>query len=449
MQVRRGQLTVWPAAEDEVSQQVDSTGEQNNMGRRRGFFAEMQHQAAVAERDRQRREAAAHRAHAQAVRRSEQARAKMERDRAAAARADAKERTRLEKEAARAHHEARVAEVDAMNAQLEALRSDVDDVLNWTLSIDDHVDLEALRAVAAHPNFTSPHTAPTRKPAPVPRLTEPVLDSPAAPTGLSALFGKKKHAAAVAAAEASHQAAHLYWQGEMAKIPAREAAAAREYERLESARLAALAADEAAYAAECQERQSEVDGANIQLDMLIAQHQMGEQTAVEEYFSIVFGNSVYPDGIEVAVDQTYDQMAKELRVELVLPHPQDLPTVKTYRYVKAKDEIAETGLSAKDQKDRYNAFVGNVALRSLHEVWESDRLGHVATISLTAGVEHVDPATGRDTFTPLLSVAAPREEFESFDLSKVDSAETLKLLKAVVSKNAYALNPIVDAGGVR
>jgi restriction system protein len=64
-------------------------------------------------------------------------------------------------------------------------------------------------------------------------------------------------------------------------------------------------------------------------------------------------------------------------------------------------------------------------------------------------VSHVDPATGKDTATPLIAVAVDRATFEEIDLRRVAPAETLRHLGAVVSKNSHALTPIKLAAGVR
>lgn len=77
-----------------------------------------------------------------------------------------------------------------------------------------------------------------------------------------------------------------------------------------------------------------------------------------------------------------------------------------------------------------------------------DRAGHVATISLTAFVEHADPATGRDVRTPLL-VAVARERFTAINLGKVEPAETLRHLNAVISKDPWRLVAIDTGRGVR
>lgn len=419
------------------------------MAKRRGFFAELQHQAAVADRDRQRVHAAAVREAQRRQREAERARAAAERAHQVAKRADVKAKAAAEREAKRLHVTAQEAQVEAMNAELESRLVDIDSVLSWTLDIDDHVDLEDLRQVAQHPPFSSPHQAPIPPPRPISAPPEPTFVEPSAPTGIGAVFGKKRHAQAVERTRAAFAQHHRAWQAEAAAVPMRQLEQVTKYQAVESERLAKLAADEAAYEAECQRRQSEVDQPNAQLDSLIARLQAGEKQAVEEYFGIVFGNSVYPDAINLEVEHSYKPVEKELKVGLGLPKPSDISGVRAYRYVKARDEITETVQSAKEQRDRYANLVHSIVLRTLHEVWESDRLGHVDTISLTAGVEHIDPATGRPTITPLAAVAAHRDDFESIDLAHVTPVETLKYLKAVISKNPHAMVPIDLPDGVR
>jgi restriction system protein len=418
------------------------------MARRRGFFAELQYQAALAEREKQRQQVAALRESAKQAREAERRRLAAHRARETAARADAKARAAAEREAKRLHLEAQESEVEARNSQLTSLLNDIDTVLSWTLGFDDHVDLEKLRREAEHPEFSSPHEKPIPAPAPITAPPEPTFTEPPAPSGL-VLFGKKKHAAAVAEARAVFETKHAKWQAQAAEVPMKQLAAMQAHQAAEAERQAKLAADRATYDAQCQERQAAVDAQNAQLDQLIAKHAAGDQTGVEEYFAIVFSNSVYPDGVEVEVDHSFHPEEKELEVTLTVPDPASFPTVRAYKYVKAKDEITETSQTQKEQRDRYNAFVHGVVLRTLHEVWESDRLGHVATIALTASTTHIDPATGQPVSTPLIAVAADRATFDGIDLAQVTPQETLKHLKAVVSKNPHGLVAIELNRGVR
>ena len=116
--------------------------------------------------------------------------------------------------------------------------------------------------------------------------------------------------------------------------------------------------------------------------------------------------------------------------------------------MKASDEIAATPLPQREQKERYAGAVHNVALRSLHEIFEADRRGLINTISLEVGTDTTDRATGKDVYVPLVAVAAERNTFVEFDLAAVVPTATLKHLGAAVSKDPYALVP-ADTTGVR
>jgi restriction system protein len=89
-----------------------------------------------------------------------------------------------------------------------------------------------------------------------------------------------------------------------------------------------------------------------------------------------------------------------------------------------------------------------VTLRSIHEVFESDRRALIKTISLELGTETVDPATGRPTSVSFVVVGAAREAFLKLNLSAVVPALTLDRLGAAVSRNPYGLLA-VEASGVR
>lgn len=123
--------------------------------------------------------------------------------------------------------------------------------------------------------------------------------------------------------------------------------------------------------------------------------------------------------------------------------------VKEYKYVKAKDEISSTALPVKAQKDRYAGAVTQVALRTLHEIFEADRGGKIYSIALMVGTEALSPATGLRETVPLVLVAADRQTFTRFDLSNVVPQATLEHLGAAVSKSPFDLVPADTSRGVR
>ncbi|MGJ9403558.1 hypothetical protein [Arthrobacter sp. KK5.5] len=403
----------------------------------------MQHQNRLAEQ----RQRAAARERAAAVRRSEQAHRAEERAMLAAGRASEADRKRLEKEAAAAHVASRQAEVEELNAELAATFDSVDTLLEATLDVDDYVDLKDLRRTVEHPPFPrgdlrNPVPAPTLIPDPLP----PVLQPPAPPTGI---FGrKKKLAEAQAQSEAEYEQAHAAWDHEMQQLPGRRQQLADQHDAQERARQQALKVEVDRYKEECAQRERETSEHNASLEQFMANLSYGAVDAVQEYIGIVLANSVYPDGFTVEHEAQFDPENAELSLRVLIPGPDTIPAIKSYRYVKASDEITPVSLSQKDAKDRYAGVVHQVALRTLHEVFESDRRGLVQSIALEVGTETVNPATGRETYIPLAAVGAPRDTFSELDLSAVVPAATLEHLGASVSKNPLGLVP-ANSTGVR
>ncbi|MCU1400349.1 MAG: hypothetical protein JWN62_3458 [Acidimicrobiales bacterium] len=422
------------------------------MTNKRGFFAELQHQGQVAQKRQQQQSSAAFKAHAAAVKRAELAQKQSERAAAQFARSSVAEQKAAEKEARRLHEEAMLADVEQRNAELASDYEEIDGMLATALEVDDYVDLNELRNIAEHPPFGRPDLElPMPRTAPPAAPVEPQYVAPEGePKGLGGVFGgKKKYAEAVAQAQSAFAVLHQRWQQETALHPANLQRYEAEYQQSEAARIERLAAARAEYDRECAERESAVQQSNAQLDTLIANLAYDVEDAVQEYIAIVLGNSVYPAAFPVEHDFEFSSSLKELTLTVLVPGPHDVPAVKEYKYVRAKDEITSTNLPLKEQKDRYANAVAQVALRSLEEVFEADRSGRIQTISLTAETDTIDEATGRSKRTPLVAVAAERDAFMTFNLANVVPLATLQHLGALVSKSPYDLVAIDTSKGVR
>jgi len=421
------------------------------MARGRGFFAEIQHQNQLAAKRNEQAARAAHRANLAAQREAERAQKAADRAAAQRARATAAEQKAAEREAKRLHEEAMIADASARNAELANAYDEIDSILSATLDTDDYVDLNSLRTEAEHPPFPRQDL---EVPIPSPTLTvappEPTYVEPELPKGLGAVFGgKKKHNEIVAKQRAAYEVAHRAWEAEVAALPSVHQREKQEHEAKETQRLAALDQARRQYEAECEQREAEAAETNRRLDELIAGIEYNVEDAIQEYVSIVLGHSVYPETFPVDYDFEFDAALKELSLTVVVPAPTDLPTEKDFRYVKAKDEISPTILPKKDQKERYNNAVFQVALRSLHEVFEADRAGRIQTIAIEVCAEGTDPATGTAKRSVFVAAAAEREKFGTFDLANVVPRATLEHLGALVSKSPFDMIEVDRSQGVR
>jgi restriction system protein len=262
-------------------------------------------------------------------------------------------------------------------------------------------------------------------------------------------FGKKKHTEQVAQVEQLNATRHAEWQQAMAWREHEHRLTLGTHAEVERERVARLEQARRTYAAECEARDRDTVEMNGQLEALISGLAYGVDSAVQEYVTIVLSNSVYPDEFPVTFEHTFDAASRELTLQASIPPPGDVPSIKAYRYSKSSDEITSTALSAKEQKTRYSTAVLHVALRTLHEVFEADRAGHIHTIAATVGTKAQNPATGRLEFIALAKLAADRATFTGFNLANVVPAATLQHLGGVISKNPLELVPIDGGHGVR
>ncbi|BDD83040.1 hypothetical protein TPB0596_28030 [Tsukamurella pulmonis] len=248
------------------------------MGKRRGFFAEIQHQARLAEQRQRQRERVAAQAHNRAVREHERAQreylrvqAQYERASAAQARRDAAAVAQEERNRQRAYVDARLAEVESLNAELSSQADQIDSLLAAALEVDDFVDLSELRQSVVAVPFDRPDlTTPIPPPASLPYPQQPVYVEPEAPTGLSASFGgKKKHAEKVAAARHKFGEAQFVWRRQLAARDEAERRLNDEYRKRETERVRALRAAEEEHEARFLERRRTVLETNVKLERLM------------------------------------------------------------------------------------------------------------------------------------------------------------------------------------
>ena len=401
----------------------------------------MQHQSQVAVRQAEQRQ----RVIAAANRRVEQAQNAAQRALAASQRASEADRKRLEREAVAAHIAAMQAEVDENNAGLASVYEDLDNLLKATLDVDDCVDLETLRQVVGHPPFDRAELEiPIVPPTPIPDPVEPTRQAVETPKGL---FGKKKRLEeAQAKAEADFVQTWYAWQEEVQSLPAKRATQTLDHSAAETARESALAVERARYGSVCAEREKEVAEHNSSLDEFIANLGYGTVDAVREYVGIVLANSVYPEHFEVEHDANFEPATAELSLKVVVPGPDQIPTIKAHKYTRAADEITTVPLPQKEAKSRYANVVHQVALRTIHEVFEADRRNLIQAISLEVGTDAKNPGTGKQEYVTLVAVSASRDRFKEIDLSAVVPAATLEHLGAAVSKSPFDLAPASGAG---
>lgn len=375
------------------------------MARRRSSFS-----AAVTQmqRDAARRQAAQARAQRQAVQAANRARIAHQR----AVALDEKERKRL-------YLESRIAEVAELNEDLEASVADLDRLLAATLTVDDYVDFESMKEPPLLPAWGDAALE-----IPLPEPDGPSF-APAPPTGLSKIFGgKAKYARDYEAGRVAYESAYHQWQAD-------EAARHGELDRRRKAFEKAVKAANAKAKAQ-----------HLQVDELHKGFDAGEPEAVTTYFDVVLGSSGYPPGFPQAFKLAYVPESRQLVVEYELPPVDAVPAVKAYKYVRTSDTVTESARPATQVKAQYASVVAQVALRTVHELFEADRARNIDVVVFNGVLDTVDPGSGKSVRPCLITLRTTREAFLELDLARVDPLACLKHLSAGVSKSPAELVPV-------
>lgn len=340
-----------------------------------------------------------------------------------------------------------VEEAELQSQDLHDRLRALDGLLEATLGVDDFVDLEALKERVVHPPFPRwDLESPTPAPPVFEDAPRPVLEEVPEPRSL---FGKqKKWDASRLDAQRRFEAALAAWESERQQLMALRHSNSLLHQEQERRRLSALEQARDVYRRQSEARVEAAAKQHEQVDALIAGLAYGVPAAVDEYIGIVLANSVYPEGFDVEHDAQFSAESGELVLRVSIPDPSSIPAERAFRYVKANDEIVPVLQTQKESRDRYSSIVHQVALRSMHEVFEADRRELVRSISLEVGTMTRHPATGRDTFIRFVAVAADRARFAELNLASVVPAATLELLGAAVSKQPYLLKS-VEAHGIR
>lgn len=164
--------------------------------------------------------------------------------------------------------------------------------------------------------------------------------------------------------------------------------------------------------------------------------------AIFDYCELVLSNSKYPDYFPKEFDLDYNTETKILIVEYSLPSVDVMPTVKEVKYIQSRDELVESHFPESILNKIYDSLVYQIALRTIHELYESDVANALDSIVFNGWVESIDKATGKQVNACILSVQANRAEFSSINLANVDPKLCFKTLKGVGSSKLHSLTPI-------
>ena len=129
-------------------------------------------------------------------------------------------------------------------------------------------------------------------------------------------------------------------------------------------------------------------------------------------------------------------------VDYQLPALRDIPTVREVSYVQSRGEFVEKHISEAQRNQIFNNVQYQIALRTIHELFEADEAQALATVVFNGYVRSIDPATGQEINPCILSLQAGKEEFERINLAQVNPKMCFRNLRGVGSAKLQSMTPI-------
>ena len=164
--------------------------------------------------------------------------------------------------------------------------------------------------------------------------------------------------------------------------------------------------------------------------------------AILDYCDIVLSNSRYPDYFPQSYELDYNPDSKLIVADYQLPPLDSIPTLKSVRYIQSRDEYTEKHISKTDLRRIYDNLLYQIALRTIHELFEADAIDAIATIVFNGYVESIDPATGQEKNACILSLSANKDTFEKINLANIEPKACFKQLKGISASRLDSLTPV-------
>ena len=168
----------------------------------------------------------------------------------------------------------------------------------------------------------------------------------------------------------------------------------------------------------------------------------GETPAVVDYCDLVLASSSYPECFPQEYELQYNASTKTLIVDYKLLSPDDVPTLKAVRYVAARDSFEESHITEAQRQKLFDDIGYQVALRTLHELFESDTVNAINAAVFNGIVEAIDRKSGKLASACIMSVAARKAEFLEINLAQVEPKACFKALKGIASAKLSGLVPV-------
>lgn len=173
---------------------------------------------------------------------------------------------------------------------------------------------------------------------------------------------------------------------------------------------------------------------NDGINSLKVSFETGQSEYICKYIEMVLEKSEYPQSIELDHELKYNKDSLTLKIKTFLPDMNNLNFITDVKYLKSKNEITKKYMPKKDMLLIYKSILNQLVLRTLHEIFESEYIGHIQEIEFEGVTRTTDPRIGVVKDFSIINLKVERKNFLAINLAKVDHEACLDSLGSVIDK---------------
>ncbi len=182
---------------------------------------------------------------------------------------------------------------------------------------------------------------------------------------------------------------------------------------------------------------------NERIDELRKRHLNKDADAVADFTDLVLSRSEYPNCFPKRWEIAFDGATGVMVVNYDLPDVSRLPKMAAVKYIQTRDEFESIRLKDRELDEIFETVVYQTCLRTIIEIFASDLIDAIQSVTLNGYVDFIDKANGRPARACIVSLQATKSAIENIDFSAVDPKSCFRALKGVGSSKLSGMVAVV------
>lgn len=182
---------------------------------------------------------------------------------------------------------------------------------------------------------------------------------------------------------------------------------------------------------------------NSHIDEIRRRHLDKDEAAVIEFTDLILARSEFSDFFPKKWDIAFQGQTGVMVVDYDLPNVEQIPKLSAVRYVQSKNTFENVYLKDREIDQLYEAAVYQTCLRTIREIFASDLIDAVKSLTFNGYVDFIDRAMGKPARSCIISVQTTKQVIDNIDFSAVDPKACFRALKGAGSAKLSGMAAVV------